>query len=113
MVFQKQILMKCVACVLVAGTMQVLMPTYSQAANSLFDAETISQQTKMVTGVVKDQKAVALTAEQPVPVTAVAAVLDHNTSGIISMKDKGIDSFDKLEGKTYALPGTCHRKRQS
>ena len=50
----------------------------------------------------QESLAVALTAEQPVPVTAVAAVLDHNTSGIISMKDKGIDSFDKLEGKTYA-----------
>lgn len=58
--FKSKFLMKCVACVLVAGTMQVLMPTYAQAVNSLFDAETISQQTKIVTGVVKDQKGEAL-----------------------------------------------------
>jgi len=50
----------------------------------------------------QESLATALTAEQPIPVTAVAAIIDHNTSGIISMKEKGIDSFDKLEGKTYA-----------
>lgn len=50
----------------------------------------------------QESLATALTAEQPIPVTAVAAIIDHNTSGIISMKEKGIDSFAKLEGKTYA-----------
>ena len=30
--------------------------------------------------------------ENPVPVTAIAAILQHNTSGIISLKEKGIDS---------------------
>jgi NMT1/THI5 domain protein len=40
--------------------------------------------------------------ENPVPVTAVAAILQHNTSGIISLKEKGIDSPKKLEGKKYA-----------
>lgn len=50
----------------------------------------------------QESLATALTAEQPVPVTAVAAIIDHNTSGIISLKEKGIDSFDKLEGATYA-----------
>jgi ABC-type nitrate/sulfonate/bicarbonate transport system substrate-binding protein len=36
------------------------------------------------------------------PVTAVAAVIQHNTSGIISLKDKGIDTPKGLEGKKYA-----------
>lgn len=37
-----------------------------------------------------------------VPVTAVAAILQHNTSGIISMKGKGMDRPKGMEGKTYA-----------
>ena len=36
------------------------------------------------------------------PVTAVAAILQHNTSGLISLKKKGIDSPGKLEGHSYA-----------
>lgn len=36
------------------------------------------------------------------PVTAVAALIQHNTSGIISLKEKGIQSPKDLEGKTYA-----------
>ncbi len=43
-----------------------------------------------------------LTLENPLPITAVASIIDHNTSGLISAKEKGIDSFSKLEGKTYA-----------
>lgn len=35
-------------------------------------------------------------------VSAVAAIIQHNTSGLISLKEKGIDSPRKLEGKTYA-----------
>lgn len=50
----------------------------------------------------QESLAVALTSENPIPVTAVAAIIEHNTSGIISMKEKGINSFEKLEGKTYA-----------
>ena len=46
--------------------------------------------------------AMALTSDNLLPITAVVAVLEHNTSGLISMKDKGIDSFKDLEGKTYA-----------
>lgn len=38
----------------------------------------------------------------PLPVTAVAAIIQHNTSGIISLKDKGIASFGDLTGHTYA-----------
>lgn len=44
----------------------------------------------------------ALTSENPLPVVAVASIIDHNVSGIISLKEKGIDSASKLEGKRYA-----------
>ncbi|MCM1544116.1 MAG: ABC transporter substrate-binding protein [Ruminococcus sp.] len=43
----------------------------------------------------------AFTQEQPLDVTAVAALLQHNTSGIISRKGDGITSPKGLEGKTY------------
>ena len=36
------------------------------------------------------------------PVTAVAALIQHNTSGIISLKEKGMTSPKDLEGRTYA-----------
>lgn len=38
----------------------------------------------------------------PMPVTAIAAIIQHNTSGIISMKDKGITSPAEMAGHTYA-----------
>ncbi len=44
----------------------------------------------------------ALAAEEPLPITAVAAVIDHNTSGLISLKEKNITSFKDLENATYA-----------
>ena len=50
----------------------------------------------------QDTLAKSFVKENPVPVTAVAAILQHNTSGIISLKEKGIDSPKKLEGKKYA-----------
>ena len=50
----------------------------------------------------QDTLAKSLAKENPVPVTAVAAIIQHNTSGIISLKEKGIDSPKKLEGKKYA-----------
>ena len=50
----------------------------------------------------QDTLAKSFASENPVPVTAVAAILQHNTSGIISLKEKGIDSPKKLEGKKYA-----------
>lgn len=37
-----------------------------------------------------------------IPITAVAAILQHNVSGIMSKKDDGIVSPKDLEGKTYA-----------
>ena len=45
---------------------------------------------------------IGLALDDPLPVTAVAAIISHNNSGIISLKNKGIDDFSKLEGKTYA-----------
>ena len=50
----------------------------------------------------QDTLAKSFAKKNPVPVTAVAAILQHNTSGIISLKEKGIDSPKKLEGKKYA-----------
>ena len=50
----------------------------------------------------QDTLAKSFARENPVPVTAVATILQHNTSGIISLKEKGIDSPKKLEGKKYA-----------
>lgn len=52
----------------------------------------------------------AITAESPLPITAVATIIDHNTSGLISLKDKNILSFKDLEGKTYASWDTPSEK---
>jgi len=40
--------------------------------------------------------------DNPIPVTAVASIIQHNTSGIISLKEYGIDSPAKMAGHTYA-----------
>lgn len=50
----------------------------------------------------QDYIAPALVGEHPVPITAVAAILQHNTSGIISRKGEGMDHPKGLEGKMYA-----------
>lgn len=50
----------------------------------------------------QESLASALTADSPLPLTAVAAIIDHNDSGLISLKEKGIDSPSKMEGMTYA-----------
>lgn len=44
----------------------------------------------------------AFATADPLPVTAVAAIIQHNTSGLISLKENGIDSPKKMEGFTYA-----------
>ena len=44
----------------------------------------------------------AFTSDTKIPVTAVAGIIQHNTSGIISLKSKGIDSPKKLENFKYA-----------
>ena len=50
----------------------------------------------------QDTLAAAFGTENPLPVTAVAAVLQHNTSGLVSLAKKGIDSPGKLEDHSYA-----------
>lgn len=50
----------------------------------------------------QDTLAPALASDNPLPVTAVAAVLQHNTSGIISRKGEGIERPAGMSGKRYA-----------
>lgn len=45
---------------------------------------------------------IALTAKDPLPVKAVAALVQHNTSGFVTLADSGIDSPADFSGKTYA-----------
>ena len=50
----------------------------------------------------QDSIAPSLLNDEKLPVTAVAALLQHNTSGLISLKKAGIDRPKNLEGKKYA-----------
>lgn len=50
----------------------------------------------------QDTIAASFASETPIEVTAVAAILQHNTSGIISRKGEGMDRPKGLEGKTYS-----------
>ena len=50
----------------------------------------------------QDTLAPALAGENALPITAVAALIQHNTSGLISLKEAGITSPRHLEGKVYA-----------
>ena len=50
----------------------------------------------------QDSLAPAFVGDTPMPVTAVAAVIQHNTSGIISRAGEGMDTPKGLEGKKYA-----------
>lgn len=50
----------------------------------------------------QDTMAPALTSNEPLPISAIAAVLQHNTSGLVSLEEKGIDSFGKMTGHSYA-----------
>lgn len=49
----------------------------------------------------QDTLAAGFTSDTPMQVTAVAALIQHNTSGIISSKGQGMDRLKGLEGKTY------------
>lgn len=53
----------------------------------------------------QDYLAPVFASDEEVPVTAVAAIIQHNTSGIISLKEDDIDSPKGLEGKNYATWG--------
>jgi len=50
----------------------------------------------------QDSLAPAFAGSEAMPVTAVAAVVQHNTSGIISRAGEGMDTPKGLEGKKYA-----------
>lgn len=45
---------------------------------------------------------VALTSADPLPIKAIAAIIQHNTSGFATYADKDIKSPKDFEGKTYA-----------
>ena len=53
-----------------------------------------------VTG--QDSLAAALDRDEPLGVTAVAAILQHNTSGILARAGEGMDSPKGLEGRGYS-----------
>lgn len=44
----------------------------------------------------------ARSAEQPLPIRAIATILQHNTSGFVSLKSANIQSPKDFEGKVYA-----------
>ena len=50
----------------------------------------------------QDSMAAALVGEDALPITAVAAVIQHNTSGIISRAGEGMDRPKEMEGHSYA-----------
>jgi ABC-type nitrate/sulfonate/bicarbonate transport system substrate-binding protein len=50
----------------------------------------------------QDTMAPCLIGEDALPITAVAAVIQHNTSGIISRAGEGMDTPKGMEGKKYA-----------
>ena len=50
----------------------------------------------------QDSLAPAFAGDNALPVTAVAAIIQHNTSGIISRKGEGMHTPKGLEGKKYA-----------
>ena len=50
----------------------------------------------------QDSMAPALTGDNPLPITAVAAIIQHNTSGIISRKGEGMDTPKGMEGHSYS-----------
>ena len=43
-----------------------------------------------------------LSSASPIPVTAVAAIIQHNTSGIMSRKEDGVTSAKGMENRVYA-----------
>lgn len=50
----------------------------------------------------QDYLAPAFAGDNPLPITAVAAIIQHNTSGLVSLKEKGIHRPKDMEGHTYA-----------
>ena len=55
----------------------------------------------------QEEVMVAANAKEPLPIVAVATIIEHNTSGLLSLKEKGINRFKDLEGKglaTWQIP---------
>ena len=50
----------------------------------------------------QDSMAAALAGDDALPITAVASIIQHNTSGIISRSGEGMDRPKGLEGHSYA-----------
>lgn len=50
----------------------------------------------------QDSMAPGVSGENALPTTAVAALIQHNTSGIVSRKGEGMDTPKGMEGKKYA-----------
>jgi ABC-type nitrate/sulfonate/bicarbonate transport system substrate-binding protein len=50
----------------------------------------------------QDTIAPGLAGDEPMPITTVATILQHNTSGIVSRAGEGMDTPKGLEGKKYA-----------
>ena len=70
----------------------------------------------------QDTMAASLALDEPLGITAVAGIIQHNTSGILSRKGDGIDKPAGLTGKTYStwdspielamLENVCKRRRR-
>ncbi|MBR3397170.1 MAG: ABC transporter substrate-binding protein [Lachnospiraceae bacterium] len=53
----------------------------------------------------------AVSLDDPMPVISIAAIIQHNTSGFVSLKEKGIRSPADWSGKTYGgFGGTTEQK---
>lgn len=50
----------------------------------------------------QDSVAMALSAKYPIPITALAAIIQQNTSGIVSLAEKNITSPKDMENRTYS-----------
>lgn len=50
----------------------------------------------------QDSLAATFASNNPIPVTAVATIIQHNTSGILSLKETAIDRPAKMSGHSYA-----------
>lgn len=67
------------------------------------DAESLVGAGKAQFGIsFQDTMAAALCSDSALPITAVAALIQHNTSGIVSLKGNGITSPKGMQGKKYA-----------
>jgi ABC-type nitrate/sulfonate/bicarbonate transport system substrate-binding protein len=50
---------------------------------------------------VQENVTYALTSDDPLPIKSIATIIQHDTSGFVSLKEEGIESPADWEGKTY------------